>query len=189
MDIHFSTQSILAIQNLFAAGNPNAIWFEVGMWIVLIAIVVASVRCWYIAFTRLMSNQELIPYRRSECVLGFIDVVAIFVCWLGAQVAAGVVLVMIAGPGAIGGSEADMFEKHGVLLLYLSAALGFASLIGGGAYLVIRYRTTNSFGLRLGDLKRQVGYGVVVFTMMFPITLLVQYLLSLYVEYLSLIHI
>ena len=182
MDIHFFNQPTLAIQNL-AVADPTFSWLELGIGIVVIAIAIASLSFWYMAITRLINKQELIPYRRSESVLGFIDLVAVFACWLGSQVASGVVLVVVAGPDAVNGSDEEMFAEHGVLLLYLSAVFGILSLIVGGAYLILRYRTTNSFGLRLGQVRQQVGYGVVVFTMLFPITLLIQYLLSLLVEY------
>ena len=183
MDTHFLTVPILAIQNLPAADEPTVSWFELGMGAVVIAVAFASLSFWYMAINRLIRKQELIPYRRSESVLGFIDVVAVFVCWLGSQMASGVVLVVVAGPEAFKGGEEKIFAEHGVLLLYLSAVFGIVSMIVGGVYLVLRYRTTNSFGLRMGNLKRQVGYGVVVFTMLFPITLLIQFLLSLWVEY------
>ena len=183
MDIHFLTVPILAIQNLPAADKPTVSWLELGMGAVVIAIAFASLSFWYMAINRLIRKQELIPYRRSESVLGFIDVVAVFACWLGSQMASGVVLVLVAGPDAFSGGEEDLFAEHGVLLLYLSAVFGIVSMIVGGAYLLLRYRTANSFGLRMGDLKRQVGYGVVVFTMLFPITLLIQFLLSLLVKY------
>ena len=183
MDTHYLTQPVLAIQNLPAADEPTFSWVELGMGIVVVAIAFASLRFWYMAINRLIAKQELIPYRRSESVLGFVDLLAVFACWFGAQIASGVVLAVVAGPEAFKGDQEEMFAEHGVLLLYLSAAFGIFSLIVGGAYLVFRYRTTNSFGLRMGNLKRQVGYGVVVFTMLFPITLLIQFLLSLLVKY------
>jgi len=183
VNTHHLTQPILAIQNLPAAENPTAFWVELGLSILVITVGIVSLVFWAIAVRRLVFKQELIPYRRSECVLGFFDVAAIFVCWLGAQIASGAVLVAIKGPNAVRGSEAEIFEEHGVPLLYLSAMFGIASFIVGGLYLVFRYQTTNSFGLRLGQLRQQVGYGVVVFTMLFPITLLIQFLLSMLVEY------
>ena len=183
MDIHYLTAPILAIQNLPAADEPTASWFEWGLWAVVIAVAFASLSFWYVAINRLIRKQELIPYRRSESVLGFIDLVVVFVCWLGSQMASGVVLVSVAGPDAFGGGEEDLFAEHGVLLLYLSAVFGIVSMIVGGAYLFFRYRTTNSFGLRMGQLRQQISYGVVVFTMLFPITLLIQLLLSIWVEY------
>ena len=183
MNTHFLTQTILAIQNLPVADDPTVSWFELGMGAVVIAVAFASLSFWYMAINRLIRKQQLIPYRRSESVLGFIDLVAIFACWLGAQMASGVILVAVAGPEAFKGTEEEIFAEHGVLLLYLSAVFGIVSLIVGGAYLVFRYRTTNSFGLRFDQLRQQIGYGVVVFTMLFPITLLIQFLLSLLVKY------
>ncbi len=183
MDIAFENHPTLGFANLLAAFDTAADWIELGLMIVVIAIAVMSIRYWYWAFGRLRNGQELIPYQRSECVLGFIDLVAIFVFWAGAQVFTGVVLVAIAGRDAMRGSEVEVFEKHGVWLLYLSAAFGIGSLVVGGSYLVLRYRTTNSFGLRIGQLGKQIGYGVVVFVMLFPVTLLIQYLLSLLVKY------
>ena len=183
MDTHYLTQPVLAIQNLPAADEPTFSWVELGMGIVVVAIAFASLRFWYMAINRLIAKQELIPYRRSESVLGFVDLLAVFACWFGAQIASGVVLAVVAGPEAFKGDQEEMFAEHGVLLLYLSAAFGIFSLIVGGAYLVFRYRTTNSFGLRLGQLGQQIGYGVVVFTMFLPIVLLIQFLLSLLVKY------
>ena len=183
MDIHHLIQPILAIQNSPAGDEPTVSWFELGLGAVGIAVVFASLSFWYVAINRLIRKQELIPYRRSECVLGFIDLVAVCVCWLGAQVATGSVLGAVAGPEALKLSEEELFAEHGVLLLYSNAVLGIASLIACGTYLVLRYRTTNSFGLRLGQLRQQVGYGVVVFTMLVPIVLLIQFLLSLLVKY------
>ena len=183
MDIHHLIQPILAIQNSPAGDEPTVSWFELGLGAVGIAVVFASLSFWYVAINRLIRKQELIPYRRSECVLGFIDLVAVCVCWLGAQVATGSVLGAVAGPEALKLSEEELFAEHGGLLLYSNAVLGIASLIACGTYLVLRYRTTNSFGLRLGQLRQQVGYGVVVFTMLVPIVLLIQFLLSLLVKY------
>ena len=175
MDIHHLIQPILA-----ATDEPIVSWVELGL---VIMVGVASLSLWAMALIRLIRGQELIPYRRSECELGFVDLVTVFVCWLGSQVAAGSVLGAIAGPEVFKLSEEELFAEHGVLLLYSNAVLGIASLIVGGTFLVLRYRTTNSFGLRLGQLIQQVGYGVVVFTMLFPIVLLIQFLLSLLVKY------
>ena len=119
MDTHYLTQPVLAIQNLPAADEPTFSWVELGMGIVVVAIAFASLRFWYMAINRLIAKQELIPYRRSESVLGFVDLLAVFACWFGAQIASGVVLVVVAGPEAFKGDQEEMFAEHGVLLLYL----------------------------------------------------------------------
>ena len=163
-----------------AAITTPAEWAEWGFGIVMIAIAVVSLNFWYMAIVRFKRNQELIPYQRSECVLGFIDLAVIFAVWLGSQILVGVVLVVIVGTDALG---EDLLAEHGVLLLYLSAAVGIASFVGAGLFLLFRYGTTNSFGLRFNQIRKQVMYGVAVFTVLFPPMLLVQYLLSLLVEY------
>ena len=180
MDLQPATQMHLATGNLIAAFESSAAWIEWGFGIVVIAIAVASINFWYMAIVRLKRKQELIPYQRSECVLGFVDLIAIFVIWLGAQIAVGVILVGLVGTTALG---ADLLAEHGVLLLYLSAATGIASFVLGGGFLLLRYRTTNSFGLRFNQLRKQITYGIVVFAMLFPPMLLLQWLLSLFVEY------
>ena len=180
MDLQTAMQPHIATGNLLAAIGTPAEWAEWVLGILMIAIGVVSLNFWYMALVRFKRKQELIPYQRSECVLGFIDVAVIFAVWVASQIAVGVVLVAIVGTNALGD---DLLAEHGVLLMYLSAVVGIGSLVVSAVFLVVRYRTTNSFGLRFNQLGKQVIYGVAVFTMLFPPMMLVQWLLSLWVKY------
>ena len=180
MNLQTATPMQLAAANI--AAESTSAWVEWALGAVVMAVAVASLFFWFIAFKRLSQNQELIPYQRSECVLGFIDMIAIFVVWFGAQISVGIGLLVMVGVKDAGTQE-ELFAKHGVKLLYLSAIFGIASLLVSAAYLLARYRTTNSFGLRFNQLGKQIGYGVVVFTMMFPPMMLLQWLLTQLVEY------
>ena len=147
MDSQTATHLHLAAANIAIEESPGTVE-QILLVIVLLGGVV-SIYFWYVAIARLMRGQELIPYRRSECVLGLVDMIVVFVVWFGAQIATGVVLVVMTG------SEGeDLFTEHGVLLLYLSAATGIASLLMCGGYLWVRYQTTNSFGLRFKQLGK-----------------------------------
>ena len=148
----------------------------------MLAIIAGSLRFWYTALARLRQGQELIPYQRSECVLGFVDVLGIFVIWFGAQLASGFALLILFGSKALE-APADLFDENVVLLLYLSAAFGIASLVFSIVVLVLRYQTTNSFGLRFNQISKQVMHGIIVFVMLMPPMMLLQWLLSLLVEY------
>ena len=175
--------------NLFGASSISA---ELMLSLVVSSISLISLVFWIKAFSRIKQKQELIPYQRSECVLGFIDVVAIFLVWMGSLIAKGVALLVINGfqpmesqsSDAIStNSNVDRFAEQGILLLYLSAAIGIAALLLAGAFLVIRYKTTNVFGLRFDNLSKQIGHGVTVFVMLFPLVMLIQWLLSMIVKY------
>ena len=183
MDIQTATQLPLVAGLAAVTDDPTSV-VELVFKLLVIAVGLASLYFWYIAFNRLIAKQELIPYQRSECVLGFIDLVAIFIVWMGSQAAVGIALIVVVGPQAMedGGTE-DLFARHGILLLYMSAAFGLATLVISAAYLVIRYKTANSFGVRFNELKKQIGYGVVVFIMLQPVVLLIQLLLSWLVPY------
>jgi len=168
---------------LFAAVEATSVgWVDLAALGLIVVVLLVSLKFWYTAFVRFQNQQELIPYQRSECVLGFVDLLAIFVVWLGSQIAVGLVLGVLMAMGVID-SGGDLIAEHGVLLLYLSAVFGIVSLLASGAFLVFRYKATNSFGLRFNQVGKQIGYGVVVFTMMFPPMLLLQWLLTLLVEY------
>lgn len=176
--------------NLIGTTNMATDSAELFLALVVITIALISLIFWRKAFIQFRQNQELIPYQRSERVLGFIDVVVIFAAWIGSQIAIGIALVMVVGLNAVNqpnamdaSSDVDMLADQGVLTLYLLTATGIGALLLAGAFLVVRYKTANAFGLRFNDLKKQIGYGVVVFVMLFPVVVLIQWLLSMLVKY------
>jgi len=136
---------------LFAAVEATSVgWVDLAALGLIVVVLLVSLKFWYTAFVRFQNQQELIPYQRSECVLGFVDLLAIFVVWLGSQIAVGLVLGVLMAMGVID-SGGDLIAEHGVLLLYLSAVFGIVSLLASGAFLVFRYKATNSFGLRFNQ--------------------------------------
>ena len=181
MDFQIATQLRLPVGTLLAAAEPSMTLIDFVSLIVMILIAMGSLYFWYHAFARLQQNKELIPYQRSECVLGFVDLFAMFVLWLGSQVATMSLLVALTGAKIESGP--DVVEEYGVWLLYLSAATGIGSFLLGSIFLFIRYRTLNSFGLRFNQVSKQVGYGVAAFVMLFPPMILLQWALTQFVEY------
>ena len=196
MDIQTQTAIQLPVgMELFGSNlvSASSTFVELALVLVVAVICLISLVFWVKTFIRVrQKKEELIPYQRSECVLGFIDVLAIFAVWMGSQIAVGVVLVIVTGFQTIksrqpdtmsAGNTVDLFAEHGILLLYLSAVTGIAALLLAGAFLLIRYKTANAFGLRFDNLTKQIRYGVAVFVMLFPVVMLIQWLLSMIVEY------
>jgi membrane protease YdiL (CAAX protease family) len=143
---------------------------------------VIAVCGWVSTIRKCLAGQPMIPLDRSTTTLGLVDVAVIFCFWAVSQVAIVVGLVAMAGPKIFENPDA-LTRDFGIELLLFSGFGQLAVLAIGVVYLLIRYRSAGSFGLRLKSLGRQILIGAIAFIMIFPIIMTVQWILAKLVPY------
>lgn len=164
--------------------NPEPLFTTidyVALPIMLIFFVIA-IWGWIVAVGRIRSGRSMIPLHRTSTPIGFVDLVVIFAAWISSQVFVVAGLFILVGFDAFKDPE-GLMENHGVELLFLAGLGQLAVLAISAIYLMVRYKTATSFGFRFSHFGRQIQTGAIAFIMIFPIVLVVQWVLSRFVPY------
>lgn len=154
----------------FVALPLVAVFFLVAVW------------GWGRALKRVFAGQSMLPLDRNVTPIGFIDIAVLFSLWAASQVLVVIGLMVAAGPNAFQNAD-SLMEDHGIKLLLFSGIAQLAVLAIGVGYLLFRYKSADSFGLRMAALRSQVATGAIAFIMIFPIIMSVQFVLSKIVPY------
>jgi membrane protease YdiL (CAAX protease family) len=130
-----------------------------------------------LAVTRLRGQVPLIKFDGMASPIGLVDIFVAFALWFAAQ-ALSVGALFLFAEGDIETVQMDTLQ-----MMFLGSAGQLIATLLAGMYLIFRYKSATSFGLRIDRTGRDVGVGVVAFFIILPIVLAVQWVLTLLVPY------
>ena len=147
----------------------------------------AGLASWVAVIWRKKRGQDLLGRLGERNLIGspygLIDVFLVFFAWLGGQVIAVGVAMLIMGI-----SQADLDTLSGEKEAKLLGIVGLAQLVGimvSLAVLHARYGRgrIQAIGLQPGNVAKDIALGFMTFVMVIPIVLSIQWLLALIYEY------
>ena len=154
-----------------------------------VAITLGSVPCWYRAFKRLRNRESILQgTERIESPLGVTDVAIMFLTWFAGQFAglslADLLAPTIADALQLSAGTLDAIEAN--RLAVMAGVCGGCQLAFTALGLMIiwfRYRNWEIFGFRKLFVRRDFMIGCIAFLMVIPGVLLIQNLLTQFVDY------
>lgn len=135
---------------------------------------------WVLAYSRHLRGEPLLAGDHLPSPIGFVDIIASFICWLFCQFVAGAVLIATnGGPAAL----TEMTPQTISQLMLLGSLSQLVATVVIATFLLLRYQRLSVAGLRVERLAADLKIGLVGYVMIIPAVLLIQWGLSLLVPY------
>ena len=146
------------------------------------ALIVGSIPLWWKAANRKRSGGKLLESReRDGSPFGFVDVAVMFLFWFLGQIASvGVAFLLF---------ELDsdaLTDLEGTQKAWLAVVVNIgqlAAMLAAVAFLMVRYKSLACLGWQPENLKRDLVLSVFAFAMVIPPILVLQWLLTLFLDY------
>ena len=146
------------------------------------ALILGSIPLWYVSWRRLETQGSLLEIReRISSPLGLVDVMIMFVTWVFGQLGSAGLAVWF-----LDIQPDSILELTGSKMAIMAGIVALGQLIATGigmAIIYFRYRRWEIFGYQPDAARQDTLLGLRTFVMVLPAILLLQWALTMLVEY------